>query len=70
MDLSGFEPSKYSTSKSLLECLGLGYRLQKDDRVISHLLLASIKLQLTALLKVTDIFRNSIKMECGVDKCT
>ncbi|CAB3260828.1 unnamed protein product [Arctia plantaginis] len=61
---------------TLLEGSGLGYRLQKDDQVISHLLymddlklLASNKLQLTKLLKVTENFSNSIKMEFGVDKC-
>ncbi|CAB3261268.1 unnamed protein product [Arctia plantaginis] len=61
---------------TLLEGSGLGYRLQKDDQVISHLLhmddlklLAPTELQLSALLKVTENFSNSIKMEFGVDKC-
>ncbi|CAB3247070.1 unnamed protein product [Arctia plantaginis] len=62
---------------TLLEGSRLGYRLQKDDQVISHLLymddlklLTPTKWQLIALLKVTENFSNSIKIEFGLHKCT
>ncbi|MBF2463456.1 hypothetical protein ICI39_14075, partial [Listeria welshimeri] len=61
---------------TLLEGSGLGYRLRRGGKVISHLLyMDDLKLfapscsQLMELLKVTETFSNSIRMEFGVDKC-
>ena len=61
---------------TLLEDSGLGYRLRRGGQVISHLfymddlkLFAQTDSQLIDLLRVTENFSNSIRMEFGVDKC-
>ncbi|XP_075985622.1 uncharacterized protein LOC142982823 [Anticarsia gemmatalis] len=61
---------------TLLGISGQGYRLRRDGQVISHLfymddlkLFASSEPQMVELLKVTEVFSNSIRMEFGVDKC-
>ncbi|CAB3227168.1 unnamed protein product [Arctia plantaginis] len=61
---------------TMLEGSGLGYRLQRDGKVISHLLymddlklFASSSSILMNLLEITKTFSKCIRMEFGVDKC-
>ncbi|CAB0030643.1 unnamed protein product, partial [Trichogramma brassicae] len=61
---------------TLLRDSALGCRLRRDGEVISHLLfMDDLKLyapkrpDLVKLLKITEDFSNSIRMEFGVDKC-
>lgn len=61
---------------TLLEDSKLGYRLRRGSSTISHLLymddlklFARNKIELIDLLKITESFSKSIKMEFGIDKC-